>query len=70
MSLNCLIRVCWQTELDDTKPCYQLIKTMTKFDDHNQQLDVITKITDFHSWACFYQDVQEKEIHSITDVLE
>ena len=49
---------------------YQLVKTMTKFYDHNQQLDVIIKNTNFNSWACFYQDVQEKEIYSITDVLE
>ena len=49
---------------------YQLVKTRTKFYDHNQQLDVIIKNTNFNSWACFYQDVQEKEIYSITDVLE
>ena len=37
-----LLIMSWMTELDDTKSCYQLIKTMTKSekDSHKKQLTV------------------------------
>ena len=34
----CKSRVWLQTELIDTKPCYQLVKTMTKFEEETRLL--------------------------------
>ena len=34
----CKSRVWLQTELDDTKPCYQLVKTMTKLKEETRPL--------------------------------
>lgn len=43
---------------------------MTKFDDHNHQLDVLIKITNFNSQVFFYQDAQVKGIYSSTSAQE
>lgn len=45
-----------QTELDDTKSCYQLIETV------KTKLNVLIKIKKINSWECFDQDAPEKEI--------